>query len=267
MNPHYHTRKPVADNPASDPAELIKVGQKKRVAVFTGEEVQAVLEAARRHLPRFHPFLLAALRTGMRQGELIALRWDDIDWRGRFIEVGRSYRKGQFSTTKSGKARKVDMSDQLAAVLEEHRKALAAASLKKGRPMPELVFPASRTRSDGQKSPSAWTPMGPSGVRRDFNLVLAKAGMRRIRFPDCRHTYASLLLGNKESLAYVKDQMGHSSISVTVDVYGHLVPGSNRQAVNRLDDPEWRSERATEKRAETGNRLATGLIGEAAGNA
>ena len=62
--------------------------------------------------------------------------------------------------------------------------------------------------------------------------------MPRFRFHDIRHTYASLLLTQGESLHYVKEQMGHASIQTTVDVYGHLVPGSNRNAVNRLDDPE-----------------------------
>jgi len=63
---------------------------------------------------------------------------------------------------------------------------------------------------------------------------MEKAGLRRIRFHDLRHTFASLLIQNGESLAYVKDQLGHSSIRLTVDVYGHLVPGANRQAVNKL---------------------------------
>lgn len=266
----------LSKNPAAEPAELIKTGGKTEVAVFTEEEVRTVLSAAKKHLPRFHPFLLAAFRTGMRQGELIALEWAAIDFRGKFIEVGRSYRKGVFSTTKSGKVRRVDMSDQLAAILEEHRKALAATALKRGLQMPELVFPATRSRNSSplaarkpKRPAGAWTPMGPSGIRRDFNLVLKKAKMRRIRFHDVRHTFASLLLANGESLAYVKEQMGHSSISITVDIYGHLVPGSNRQAVNRLDDPEWRKERGPGEppRAGIGNRLATGELAAAAGNA
>jgi len=66
-------------------------------------------------------------------------------------------------------------------------------------------------------------------------LILRKAGLREIRVHDVRHTYASLLLSDGASLVYVKEQMGHSSIQMTVDIYGHLIPSSNRAAVNRLD--------------------------------
>ncbi len=68
-----------------------------------------------------------------------------------------------------------------------------------------------------------------------FHKLLAKTGLRRVRFHDLRHTFASRLLQNGETPAYVKEQMGHHSINVTVDIYGHLVPGSNRAAVDRLD--------------------------------
>lgn len=61
--------------------------------------------------------------------------------------------------------------------------------------------------------------------------------MREIRIHDLRHTFCTRLIENGESLAYVRDQMGHSSIQVTVDLYGHLVPGSNKRAVDRLDEP------------------------------
>jgi integrase len=69
---------------------------------------------------------------------------------------------------------------------------------------------------------------------RYFPKTLERAKLRRIRFHDLRHTFASLLIQNGESLAYIKDQLGPSSIKMTVDVYGHLVPGANREAVNRL---------------------------------
>ena len=72
-------------------------------------------------------------------------------------------------------------------------------------------------------------------VRKAFHCLLKQAGVRRVRFHDLRHTFASLLLQNGESPVYVKEQMGHSSIQITVDLYGHLIPGGNKQAVDRLD--------------------------------
>ena len=69
-----------------------------------------------------------------------------------------------------------------------------------------------------------------------WNPLLRRAAVRRRPFHQLRHTFASLLIAQGESLAYVRDQLGHHSIKLTVDTYGHLVPGSNRQAVNRLDD-------------------------------
>ena len=86
--------------------------------------------------------------------------------------------------------------------------------------------------------------------------MLLQAGLRRIRFHDLRHTFASRLIQNGESLAYVKDQMGHHSIKVTVDVYGHLMPGSNKAAVDRLD-ATGRHPRATERLADEGGCVVT----------
>jgi len=76
---------------------------------------------------------------------------------------------------------------------------------------------------------------------RVFYEALAKAGLRRIRFHDLRRTFASLLIQNGESLAYIQGQLGHSLIQVTVDTYGHLIPGTNRQAVDHLDDDTTRN--------------------------
>ena len=84
----------------------------------------------------------------------------------------------------------------------------------------------------------------PAGALDPLPLVRARH-QQRIRFHDLWHTFVSLSLQNGESLAYVKEQMGHHSIKVTVDIYGHLVPGSNKAAVDRLD-VTGRNPRATE---------------------
>jgi integrase len=68
------------------------------------------------------------------------------------------------------------------------------------------------------------TQIDPSNLRKLFNRLLVDAKLRRVRFHDLRHTFASLLLSQGKSPAYVKEQMGHSSIQVTVDIYGHLIP-------------------------------------------
>jgi integrase len=80
-------------------------------------------------------------------------------------------------------------------------------------------------------------PLDKNGWRkRVFYKALEKANLRKIRIHDLMHTYASLLIQANESLAYIRDQLGHHSIKVTVDIYGHLAPGGNKDAVDRLDD-------------------------------
>lgn len=211
-------------NPAQRPRRYIKAGdRKKEIQVLTLEEGKALLAAAKQHYARFYPLLAAALFTGMRQGELIALKWEDVDWHGKFIEVRRAVWEGHVSTPKNGKGRRVDMSDHLAAVLKSHRRVLAAEALEEGKTLNEWVFPsAERTLLDA------------ANVRRSFSLSLKKAGLRQMRFHDLRHTFASWLIAAGESLPYVRDQLGHHSIGITVDTYGHLIPGANRGAVNRL---------------------------------
>ncbi len=119
------------------------------------------------------------------------------------------------------------MSAQLTETLRVLLTTRKSEALRTGRgQVPEWVF----CSEDGG-------PLDGDNLRhRVFYRVLAKAGLRRIRFHDLRHTFASLLIQNGESLAYVRDQLGHASIQLTVDTYGHLVPGANRQAVDRLDD-------------------------------
>jgi integrase len=89
----------------------------------------------------------------------------------------------------------------------------------------ELVFPS-----------QAGTVIKPDNiVPRYMEPALEKAGLRPFHFHDLRHTFGSLLIQDGASLAYVRDQMGHSSIQITVDTYGHLVPGADIAWVDRLD--------------------------------
>lgn len=216
----------ITANVATRPGRFVKVPKDRDwIVALTPLEAKHFLDTAKKVAPRYCPLFASALFTGARQGELLGLQWGDIDWIGKFIEIRRAKYMGQIQTPKSGKGRRVDMSDGLMSILQDHRKALAMEALKEGRPLSEWVFPSPTDKgSDGDN------------LRKVFHLVQKKATMRKFRFHDLRHSYASWMIAGGESLAYVKEQMGHSSIKVTVDIYGHLVPGENREAANRISD-------------------------------
>lgn len=94
----------------------LKTG-KKPIEPMTREETYLFLETCHLTLPEYYPFFLCAFRTGLRLGELLGLRLGDIDWNGRFIEIRRAYKRGHTGPTKTGRIRRVDMSDQLKEVL------------------------------------------------------------------------------------------------------------------------------------------------------
>ena len=132
-----------------------------------------------------------------------------------------------FTTTKSKKPRRVDMSRELRRVLTELRdqQLMKAFSAGKASIADDLVFPS-----------EAGTPIEINNfVARVFEPLLVTAGLRRIRFHDMRHTYGSLLIRAVASLAYVQRMMGHASIQTTVDTYVHLLPGSDIDFSDRLD--------------------------------
>ncbi len=115
-------------NPASNLGKVNKNQPGAPVNPLTREEVSILLEKAEEKTPDLYPLLLCAARTGIRQGELIALKGADIDFHGRFIEVNRTLSRGKLTLPKSNKTRRVDMSGQLTAVLQDllsKRKALA----------------------------------------------------------------------------------------------------------------------------------------------
>lgn len=215
-------------NPAHRLGKVIR-SKSLRLAVdpLNRDELAVLLAAFKEHFPYHYPMALTLARTGMRLGEAIGLQWGDIDFHGRFINIQRAISRSEVGTPKNGKPRRVDMSNQLAATLKELKKQRMVETLKNGwQGVPEWVFISSDgTHLDG----SHWRG-------RIFNKALQKAELRRVNVHSLRHAYASLLIQAGESLAYIRDQLGHHSIKVTVDIYGHLAPEGNKEAVDRLDD-------------------------------
>jgi integrase len=247
-------------NPASRLGRFTRTAKTAEVKgiSLTPVEAQQFLQAAKEICPEYHPLFLLALRAGLRRGELVAVQWGDFQFgkdeqdENRFILVEHNYVRREHTTTKSKKSRRVDMSRELRRVLIELRdKRLLEAFLKgKNDISDDLVFP----------SPEG-SILDPDNLyHRYFQPVLTKTGLRKIRLHDLRHTFGSLLIQSGASLVYVKEQMGHSSIQVTVDIYGHLIPGANVSFVDQLDEVPQESAETTPHQSAPGTHQAENAV-------
>jgi integrase len=227
-------------NPARDLATLFQEERtREEIDPLNKKDLAVLLETVKDRFPVHYTMVLTLARTGMRLGECRGLQWGDIDFSGRFLKVQRGFSRGKLETPKSGKSRRVDMSKQLAETLEQLKQARKIQTVKKGwKQIPGWVFIG-----------ETGNPVDEGHFRsRVFAKSLDLAKLRKIRIHDLRHSFASLLIQAGESLAYVRDQLGHHSIKITVDTYGHLVPGGNKAAVDRLDDAQFRTPDAPKKR-------------------
>lgn len=179
-----------------NPCVGIKVRVEEAVQkVLTSAEVEIFLREARRCNHRFYPVWAVALMTGMRSGELYALRWTDIDFEGRMISVSRAWNsKCGFTPTKSRRSRIVPMSEDLIKFLRERK-------LKHGTEN-EFVLPRL----------SEWTTGEQARVTREFCDGI---GLTSVKFHDLRATFITSLLSRGESLARVMSIVGHSEIRTT----------------------------------------------------
>jgi integrase len=209
----------IAYNPVREIEKPRGQGTKEEVkdlTILTPEQIRALLDVAPDMKSK--TLFMVAVLTGMRQGELLGLKWDDIDWISSQAQVKRTFNHGRFYEPKSRTSqRKIDLAPQLITQLKEWQ---LACPPNKG----DLVFP------NGEGKPIDTRNM----VQRDFLPALKKAKIPRIRFHDLRHCYASLLIDQGENPKYIQAQMGHSSINVTFDIYGHLLKDSNQEAATRL---------------------------------
>lgn len=215
-------------NPALAMRKHLRRGDEPESGVdpFTKDETSALVRTAQTDYPQWCPWLLCALRTGMRAGELLGLQWGDIDWHGRFIQVQRSIVRGTITTPKNHQARRVDMSPQLRTALRLWRRRKSAEWLEQELPRPEWIFPS-----------SLGTPLDESNVRKAFNQILDRAGLHRRGPHQMRHTFASLLLQAGEPITYVSRQLGHKDSAITLRVYAHWLPETGaRRGVDQLDE-------------------------------
>jgi integrase len=208
-------------NPAHRLLKRVLPAKRKRVLnepdPLNRQDLESFIEAAWAKLPMPYPLVLEAMAmAGLRLGEALAMSVENLDSRNCQYNVTETTRAGRFGPPKSGK-RLIDLDDTLVGKLEVHIKKMRKEALAGGTLMRGYLFPGITQRM----------------IQRAMQRA-CKAARLRVRNPhDLRHTYATMLLMDHYSPAYVQKQLGHSSISITVDIYGHWIPGEGKMDLTR----------------------------------
>ncbi len=221
---HVNTMNPVdAVDPLPTP--------KRDMILWTPQEAAAFLDTARAH--RLFALFYLAMSTGLRRGELLALRWQDI--KGATVTVRKSLVKARqggvrFETPKNHKTRAVGLSPDVLDVLMRHRQQQEVERKRAshaGIPWPEhdLVFTS-----------EVGTPIHPDNPKRTLNALCSAAGVPRVRLHDLRHLHSSVCIANGVDPKMLADRLGHARASFTLDRYTHLFAEQRQQsAVSLLD--------------------------------
>jgi integrase len=177
------------------------------------DEAEVFLAAAS---DKWRPALVVTMDTGLRRGEVLALRWRDIDWTNRLVNVRHTLYKGTLQTPKSkGSRRSIPMTERVFETLTALRRTPAALEA-------EYVF-----------SSETGTPLDPGNLRRALTATLKRAKMRKIRYHDIRHTFASHLAMAGVPIRTIQELMGHQTMDMTLK-YAHLTEGHQREAMDKL---------------------------------
>jgi integrase len=193
---------------------------RKEMKTLDAKQAASLMAAAKSD--RLYAMYVLAVTTGMRQGELFALQWADIDFNGRILSVRRTItanRKVKEPKTATSK-RRIDLSAVAVGALQQHRKKQLAYGL----------------------AASPWVFSDTIGgllsrhnvLNRSFAPILKAAKLPVIRFHDLRHTAATLMLAEGVNPRLVSETLGHASVAFTLDVYGHILPGMGRDAADKM---------------------------------
>lgn len=218
----------IARNPA-DAAQSPRAA-KREMQVLDDAETKQVLRVAQG--TRLSIPILLAVGTGMRRGEILGLRWKDIDLEAATAAVVRSLevtREGlRYKEPKSSRSRRrIDLSRFLVEALRRHRVEQARERLRLGQVYQnnDLVCAA----PDGR-------PWNPDSLSSAFRKFLLRQKLPLIRFHDLRHTHATSLFRQNIHPKIVSERLGHANVSITLDTYSHVLPGMQREAAEKLDE-------------------------------
>ena len=204
---------------------------KKEMHPLTPDQARLFLDVAKED--RHHALYVVAITAGLREGELLGLRWEDVNLDAGKLAVKRQLTRTRdglsFTAPKRSKTRSVRLTEHAVDALKAHRKRqleerLAAGSLWREN---DLVFAS-----------TVGTPVDVGNLTyRSFRPLLERAGLPRIRFHDLRHTCATILLGKGTHPKIVQEMLGHATITQTMNTYSHVLPDTQDGAVNAWRAP------------------------------
>ena len=201
----------------------------RQIEPLTPRQANTLLKAVADH--RLEALITVAVGLGLRQGEALGLRWEDVDLEAGVLSVRqtleRAGRRPRFGEPKTARSRRtITMPGIVAAALRRHRTRQLEGRLAAGARWREsgLVF----TTTIG-------TPIDKSGVHTAFKAILRAAELPNIRYHDLRHTAATLLLTQGVDPRTIMETLGHSQISLTLNTYAHVMPALQREAAAKMD--------------------------------
>ena len=191
----------------------------KEMQVLTQEEMQRLLIQAKEN--DCYELLLLELSTGLRRGELLALRWDDLDFQTGALRVERQVQrvKGSLAVTQpktKSSSRSIILPAPVLEILKNHRQGINSP----------WMFPSPRKEN---------SPLDPAAVRKKLAIVLARAGCKHVRFHDLRHTFATNALEHGLDIKTLSAVIGHVSSATTLNVYAHVTDEMRQSAAAKID--------------------------------
>jgi len=211
----YISYNPVRD--AERPKGKSNVTESK-IKVLNPVQIKALLDATENF--KYRTLFMFAIMTGARQGEIVGLKWSDIDWFNCQVYIQRTFNNNAWYEPKSKTSkRQINLGPSMINALKQWKPKCPKSRFN-------LVFP-----NEVGKPLDHWHLLD-----RYYWPALKAAELPRIRFHDLRHTFASLLIEQGENIKYIQDQLGHSSATLTLDVYGHLLKPVNQEAAQRLEN-------------------------------
>jgi integrase len=201
----------------------------EEIRPLDAEQAKRILEASRGN--RLEALYVLAVTAGLRIGELLGLKWEDIDLGAGSLHVRRTRSQAKtgptFTAPKNGKGRSIRLTRRAVEVLKAHKVAQNAERLKAGSLWQDnsLVF-----------CTHAGKPLDFRNVATaSFKPLLKKAGLPNIRFHDLRHTCATLLLSRGHHPKLVQELLGHATVAMTLDRYSHVLPGMGDQTAAAME--------------------------------